>query len=87
MKRAYVVSLIAVIVPLLLALLIAPPFRNDRESFVISLGLLLVVESIGIVLTGLILSISGKTDLSKSFFLAAAISMVVGTGVCSTLLV
>lgn len=87
MKREFKVSLVAIGAALLFSLMALPSFGGGYEVFFITLGIICLLESLALLFFGLILFATSKRVWGKPFLLAAAICLVVGTGVCGTLFI
>ena len=85
MKKHFKISLIIMGIAFFIA--IFPALKAGVEGFVIAFGSICCIGGLGCLITGLFL-LMGKNsrDDGKAVLISAGITLLIGTGVCSTLI-
>ncbi|MDO6433967.1 hypothetical protein Q4E93_25390 [Flavitalea sp. BT771] len=85
MKKHFQISLIIMAIAFLIAIFAA--LKAGMEGFVIAFGSICCLGGLGCLVAGLFLMIDKKSrEDGQAVLLSAGITLLIGTGVCSTLL-
>ena len=84
MKTHFKISLVVVALATLMAVIAA--INGGGESIVMAFGITCCLAGLGSLLISAVFAISRRKEMSTAFLMSAGITFLLGTGVCSTLL-